>query len=161
VFIFNITVELTFICSFDYSIILINFFHIRVAIFSFFVAVIFFDEECLGFLDQRKQTKVQWAQDPSQSNVDNLNSVKHEASRHFRNKKKAYLKAKIEELESNSKIKNIRDLYRGIIDFKKGYKPRTNIVKDEKGGLVADSRSILARWRNHFSQLFNIHGGTW
>jgi hypothetical protein len=24
--------------------------------------------------------------------------------------------------------------------------------------LVKDSHSILARWRNHFSQLFNIHG---
>jgi hypothetical protein len=24
--------------------------------------------------------------------------------------------------------------------------------------LVADSHSILARWRNHFSQLLNIHG---
>jgi len=35
------------------------------------------------------------------------------SSRHFRNKKKAYLKAKIEELETNSKIKNIRDLHRG------------------------------------------------
>jgi hypothetical protein len=30
----------------------------------------------------------------------------------------------------------------------KGYQPRTNIVKDEKGDLVADSHSILARWRN-------------
>jgi len=29
-------------------------------------------------------------------------------------KKKAYLKAKIEELESNSKIKNIRALCRGM-----------------------------------------------
>jgi hypothetical protein len=34
---------------------------------------------------------------------------------------------------------------------------RTNVVKDEKGDLVADSHSILARWRNHFSQLLNIH----
>jgi hypothetical protein len=25
------------------------------------------------------------------------------------------------------------DLYRGIRDFKKGYQPRTNVVKDEKG----------------------------
>jgi len=24
--------------------------------------------------------------------------------------------------------------------------------------LIADSHSILARWRNHFSQLLNIHG---
>jgi hypothetical protein len=33
--------------------------------------------------------------------------VRHEASRHFRNKKKAYLKAKIEELEANSKKKTL------------------------------------------------------
>jgi len=46
-----------------------------------------FDEKCLGFLDQRKQTKMQWLQDPSLSNVDNLNNVRREASRHFRNKK--------------------------------------------------------------------------
>jgi len=68
------------------------------------------------------------------------------------------LKAKIEELETNNKIKNIRYLYRGISDFKKSYQPRTNVVKDEKGDLVADSHSILVRWRNHFSQVLNIHG---
>jgi len=88
---------------------------------------------------------------PSQSKVDNLNSVRREVSRHFRNKKKAYLRAKIEELETNSKIQNIRDFYRGINDFKKGYKPRCNIVKDEKGDLVADSHIIVDRWRNYFS----------
>jgi len=46
--------------------------------------------------------------------------VRRNASRHFRNKKKAYLKAKIEELETNGKVNNVRDLYRGINDFKKG-----------------------------------------
>jgi len=45
----------------------------------------------------------------------------------------------------------------GITDFKKGYQPKTNIVKDETGDLVADSHSVLVRWRNHFSQLLNIH----
>src|SRR5215469_397818 len=110
-----------------------------------------------SFLDQRKQAKMQWIQDQSRSNVDNLNNIRRDASRHFRNKKKAYLKAKIEELETNSKIKNIRDLYRGINDFKKGYHPRNIIVKDEKGDLFADSHSIMARWRNYFSQLLNVH----
>jgi len=101
---------------------------------------------------------MQWIQDPSQSKVDNLNNVRREVSRHFRNKNKAYLRAKIEELENNSKIKNIRDLYRGISDFKKGYQPRCNVVKDEKGHLVAESHGIVARWRNYFSQVFNMHG---
>jgi hypothetical protein len=48
-------------------------------------------------------------------------------------------------------------LCRGIIDFKKCNQPRTNIVTDEKGDLVTDCHSILGRWRNHFSQLFNVH----
>ena len=116
-----------------------------------------FDEKCLHFLDQRKQTKLQWVQDPSQSIVDNLNNVRRKATRHFRNKKKAYLKAKIEEPETNNNITNIRDLYRGINDFK-GYQPSTNVVKDGKGELVADSYSIAARWRKYFSWLLNIHG---
>jgi hypothetical protein len=85
-------------------------------------------------LDQRKQAALQWLQDVNQSTVDNLNYVRCEASRHFR-KKKECLKAKIDELETNSKIKN---------DFKKGCQPRTNIVKDEKGDLVTDSYRILA-----------------
>ena len=92
------------------------------------------------------------------SNVDNLNNVRREFSRHFREKKKAYLRANIEELETNSKIQNITDHYRGISDFKKGYQSKCNIVKDEKGDLFADSHSIVGRWRNYFSQLFNVHG---
>ena len=63
---------------------------------------------------------MQWIQDPGQSNADNLNNVRQDASRHFRNKKKAYLRVKIEEMETNSKINNITDLYRGINDIKKG-----------------------------------------
>jgi hypothetical protein len=60
-----------------------------------------FGEECLGLLDGKKQTKMQWLQDTNQSNVDNLNNVRCEASRHFRNKKKESLKAKIDEFETN------------------------------------------------------------
>jgi len=53
---------------------------------------------------------MQWVQDPNQSHVDNLNNVRCETSRHCRNKNKEYLKPKTDELETNSKIQNIRDL---------------------------------------------------
>jgi hypothetical protein len=46
--------------------------------------------------------------------------LRHETSRTFRNNKREYLKGKINELETNNKNKNIRDLYRGINEFKKG-----------------------------------------
>jgi hypothetical protein len=63
-------------------------------------------------VDRRKQAKLQRLQDPSVVNEDNLRNVRREANRHFGNKKREYLRDKINELESNSKNKNIRDLYR-------------------------------------------------
>jgi len=47
-----------------------------------------FGEECLGFLDHRKQAHMQWVQDSSQSNVDSLKNVRHAASRHPRKKRR-------------------------------------------------------------------------
>jgi hypothetical protein len=85
-----------------------------------------FYKECSKLLDERKQAKLQWLQDPNEINVDNLNIVRREASRHFRNKKREYLKGKINEPTMNSKNKNIRDLYRGINEFKRGCQPRGN-----------------------------------
>jgi hypothetical protein len=56
---------------------------------------IWFDEECLKLVDRRKQAKLQWLQDPSVVNEDNLSNVRKEASIYFRNKKKKYPKDKI------------------------------------------------------------------
>jgi hypothetical protein len=46
------------------------------------------------------------------------------ASRHFWNKKKEYLKDKVNEPAMNSKNKYIRDPYRGKNQFKMCYQPR-------------------------------------
>jgi hypothetical protein len=78
-------------------------------------------------------------------NKDNLSNVRREASRHFRNKKREYVKDKINETELNSKNKNIRGLYRGITKCKKGYQCKTNLVKDERGNLLVDPQKNLAR----------------
>jgi hypothetical protein len=96
--------------------------------------------------------------EPDKVNGDNMDNVRLEASRTFRIKKREYLKNKINELETNSKNKNIRGLYRGTNEFKKCYQPITNTVKEKNGDLLADSHSILNRWKNYFCQLLNVHG---
>jgi hypothetical protein len=72
-------------------------------------------------------------------NGDNLNNVGREASRHFRNKKRGYLKGKTNELPMNSKNKYIRDRYRRINEYKWGHQPRNSSVNDENGNRLADS----------------------
>jgi hypothetical protein len=100
---------------------------------------------------------LQWSQKPSEINWDNLNNVRREASRYSRNKKRKYLKDKINKIAMNTKNKNMRDLYRGINEFRSCYQPRNNLVKDENGDLIADSHDILNRWENYLFQLLNVH----
>jgi tRNA A37 threonylcarbamoyladenosine dehydratase len=57
-----------------------------------------------GFLDQRNPAKMWWLQDTQQRNLENLNNARREISRHIGNKKKEYLKAKIDEIEPDIKI---------------------------------------------------------
>jgi hypothetical protein len=66
-----------------------------------------------------------------------VNNVRHDVGRHFRNKKREYLKDKINE------NKDIRGLCREINEFKRGYKPRNNLVTDKNDDLIADSSNIL------------------
>jgi hypothetical protein len=65
-----------------------------------------FEEDYSELLDQRKQAKLHLLQDSSELNVDNLNNVRS----HFRNKQRAYLKNEINELATNRRNKNIRDM---------------------------------------------------
>jgi hypothetical protein len=90
-----------------------------------------FNEGCSKLLYQRKEPKLQWLQDPNEINGDNLNNVRREASRYFRNKKREYVKDKMNELATNSKNKNLRDQYKGINECKRGYQPRYSLVKNE------------------------------
>jgi hypothetical protein len=53
---------------------------------------------------------LQWLQDPSQILGDNLNNVRCAANRNFSHKNKKYLRDRINEIETNSKNKNITDL---------------------------------------------------
>jgi hypothetical protein len=72
-------------------------------------------------------------------------------------KKREYLEDKINELVMNSERNHIRDLYRGISEFKRGYQPRSNLVMDENGDLLADSNTVVNRWKSYFSQVLNVH----
>jgi hypothetical protein len=49
-------------------------------------------------------------------------------------------------------------LYRGINEFKKGYQPRINIIKDENANLPVDPQNILNRCKNFFNQVLNVNG---
>jgi hypothetical protein len=108
----------------------------------------------LNISSSRKQAKLQWLKDPNEVNAAN---VGREASIYFKNNKREYPKDRINGLATNSKNKNVRDLYKRIHQFKIGYQPRNNIMENEYVDLLAECHNVLNRWKNYFSQLLNVH----
>jgi hypothetical protein len=52
----------------------------------------------------------------------------------------------------------VRDQYRGINELKVCCQPRTNLIPNDRGDLLADPHDIFNRWQNYFCQLLNVHG---
>jgi len=73
----------------------------------------------------------------------------------FKNKKRQYLKRKIEEIDENFQNSNVRGMYVGN-NFRKGLQARTEIVKDENNNLIIDSTGVLNVWKNYFDRLLNV-----
>ena len=119
-----------------------------------------FDEECSELANKRKQTKLLWLQNPNNQTAEDFSNVRRDTCRMFRKKKRNYMKAKVNKLEENSKNKNIRELYKGINEFKKGYQPRAYVIKKHDGTIVADTTTILGRWEKLFSNLLNVNQST-
>jgi len=70
---------------------------------------------------------------------------------HIRNKQQKYLKGKIAKFATKGKNKIITDLYRGNNENEKVYWLKTNLVKNEKGNLLAEYHIILNRYKKHLS----------
>jgi hypothetical protein len=105
-----------------------------------------FKKGCSKLLKETRQNA--GLQDPSETNGVNLNNIRRETSKHFRNNKREYLKDKINDHAKNSKNRTIRDLYRGTNVVKRGHQPRSYLMKDQNGDLLADPDNILNRWKN-------------
>jgi hypothetical protein len=77
------------------------------------------------FLDEREEVNMQWLQDPKQNNVDNLNNVRREDNRRFRDggEKVKFMKLK---LKVRSKI---LELYKGAsVTLRKVTSPAASVV---------------------------------
>ena len=61
------------------------------------------------------------------------------------------LTRKINEPETNSKNRNIRDLWSSSDEFKAGYQPRDNFIEDETGDQLVECHSTMNGQKYHSS----------
>jgi hypothetical protein len=64
--------------------------------------------------------------------------------------KREHLKDKINELETSSNNKNIIVLHKDINEWRKGYQPIINSIKDENAIVLADTKNNFNKSKNYF-----------
>ena len=65
------------------------------------------------------------------------------------------MKAKVNKLMENSKNKNVWEMYKGVNEFKEGYKPRAYVIKKDDCTILAVTTNILSKWEQFCSNLLN------
>ena len=79
-----------------------------------------FHQECSELASKRKLAKLIWQQNINDQTAEHLTNIRRDTYKTFRENKRDYMKAKGNKLEENSRNKNIREMYKGINEFKKG-----------------------------------------
>lgn len=76
------------------------------------------------------------------------------ANRIIRKKKRRYLNI-ILKSEEDFRKNNLREAYKGINFFKKGFQPKSNLCKAQNGELLTEKERIMERWKEYFQEHLN------
>ena len=98
-----------------------------------------FDQECSGLANKRKQTRLLWLKNPSDQTAEDLTNIRCENLRPFKKNKLDYMEAKVDKLEETVRTKNIWEMYKSTNEFKKEYQPRTYVINTDDGIIVVYS----------------------
>ena len=95
---------------------------------------------------------------PTRAKYEEFQQKRREANYICRRKKRTAWNEQLEDMEKNFKENNDRQAYKEVKFIKKGYAPRTSMIKDKKGEIVSTHAEVLERWKEHFQQLLNNEG---
>jgi len=86
-------------------------------------------------------------------NIENYTTVKKQASKILRRRKRLHEKEKVKEIEANKY--NIRFFFRNCNQVKQGFKPQTKIISKKGGTMVIQDEEIAKEISNYFEKLLN------
>lgn len=113
------------------------------------------DHECIEKVEKKNAAHKTYLERPTRMKRKEYEEARREAKRIFRSKKRKYLNALVLQMEQDFKRDNLREAYRAMNLFKKGYISRSTICRNKERAMVAGKKNVLNRWREYFDQLLN------
>jgi sorting nexin-29 len=114
-----------------------------------------FDDECREMIRRKNEARMKMLQRETRNNTEAYKEMRRQANKTCRNKKKALMRAALEEIENLSKQNETRKLYAAVKRMTRGYQPRTIGCKDKDGHMLAEDSHVLQRWTEHFQGQLN------
>ena len=113
-----------------------------------------FDAECRE-VTERKFSLLKRGHNKSRRRKEELRQARREEKRVHRRKKREYEKRILEELEIAYSTRDTRKFYRKLNDVKRGFQPRTSMVRKRNGEIASHQTDVIDTWKEHFDELLN------
>ena len=114
------------------------------------------DKRIKELLDDKKKAFIKWQNDISTSKHDRFKNLQRQAQAALRRMQDEWWENKADEIETYAATKNSRMFFNAIKEVYGPTKPRTTTLLAANGSTLLKAKSsINARWREHFSALFN------
>lgn len=114
-----------------------------------------FDKECEQELEERARLRLKMITKGTREAQENYIEQRNKTKKVLRKKKRKHYEAKLENIEESYKNNQIRNLYQGIKNEKRGHQPKTVHYKDKNGEMIMGEPEVLARWKQYFDELLN------
>ena len=115
-----------------------------------------YDDECQSASLWRKTCRHVWLDDREDDGKrQDFITSRRWAKRVNRRKKRSMVDRAMREIEENRRAGNIRQQFIGMKSFKKGFQPRTDVIKDKDGLIITQELAIKARWSDYFYDILN------
>ncbi|KAI5737941.1 hypothetical protein M8J77_000982 [Diaphorina citri] len=115
-----------------------------------------FDEECKTAIEQRKmrrRTAIERRDTPS---IEEYREERRRTKKLIRRKKREHINKKLEQIEKEDSMKNVRSFYQLVNQQRRGTQPKSTMIKDKNGTILTGNESIRERWAEYFKELLNV-----
>lgn len=115
-----------------------------------------YDDECHAAVLKRNVAREKTLQRrATRANTENFQQTRKDAKKVLRKKKRQWAKEKLEQIEEMQNKKEVRAMFQGTREIKKGFQPRSSFCKDKAGCMIGDEKGIMERWVEYFEDLLN------
>eukprot|EP00795_Rhopilema_esculentum_P008169 gene8169-14099_t len=118
-------------------------------------------------IQKRKKIKNDWISEETRAEIEKRRCLKGTTDeykkqnatvqRMTRKDKNHQIDRVCKKIEENSITDSTRDLYRGIKDLTKKFKPTIDTIKDENGNALCNGDDVKERWKSYCEDLYKIN----